>query len=386
MNHSPGKNQFVLWLPGWFPSRQHPLNGDFICRHAEATAQFFPIVVLNIVKDSKVAKIEKEIVTDGNLRIINIYYPLISRINWLEKVGSFIVYLWLCFKETATIRSADGSPQLIHVHIFQKSAIAGFLLSKRWGIPMVYSEHHSKFLAASEHNYHQSSFIKKWGIRFLLQQPVAITAVSQTLKDGLSHFVSSEKIKVIPNVVNTNIFKSIPLQQSADQFRLLHISTLSKNKNCRLIIDAWEILQKRFPDQFSLTIIGPKNNHLTHETVIFKDEMPQYELSAEMNTADTLILFSSYETFGCVAIEAMACGKPILLSDLPIAHELIEDGKHGILAEPLDASALAQKIIEMRDTYHLYDPKMISAYASNKFGYQTVGKMFLDLYQQVFTP
>ena len=53
---------------------------------------------------------------------------------------------------------------------------------------------------------------------------------------------------------------------------------------------------------------------------------------------------SRLEAFGIVALEAMATGKPVVVADIPGVREVIEDGREGLLADPVNAQDLAEKI------------------------------------------
>lgn len=380
------KSKYVLWLPAWFPSKIDPLNGDFIQRHAEATALFKNIVVINIIKDPTINKHEKKVQQIKNIKVIEVYYPAISRLGILEKIHSFIQYLWYCFKVTSNEIKENGKPELIHVHVFQKSLIAGWFLSRWLKIPLILSEHNSQFLCEGENNFHNKSFLKKRFIKFLLSKVDKTTAVSAVLAKGMGVFTPKESISIIPNVVDTRLFKLYTKEKTNEPFRVIHISTLTPNKNIKLIIDAVSLANSSNAGQFKLTVIGPKNNHIKEKDVLFFDEMPQADLAEQMADNHALILFSNYETFGCVTIESLACGIPVILSNIPIAHNLIVNGKHGFISDEISSKSLANTLIKMKKQYGLFDRNQINKYAVDKFSYEVVGKQFSDLYDQLITP
>ena len=69
-------------------------------------------------------------------------------------------------------------------------------------------------------------------------------------------------------------------------------------------------------------------------------DLPQLYSSADLTVLPSLLL----ESFGIVLIEAMACGKPVIATDLPGVRSVVTDGSDGILVPPSDADALAEKI------------------------------------------
>jgi glycosyltransferase involved in cell wall biosynthesis len=70
-------------------------------------------------------------------------------------------------------------------------------------------------------------------------------------------------------------------------------------------------------------------------------------IDAEIRRADAIGLFSHFEGLANVICEAMACGKPILLSDVCDAGNLVEDGKNGFLCDPSTTESIATAIIRM---------------------------------------
>jgi len=82
-------------------------------------------------------------------------------------------------------------------------------------------------------------------------------------------------------------------------------------------------------------------------------------------------------------IEALACGKPVILADIPISREIIQDGVQGFLATPGDPVDLAKKIIELRNHYIEFDQNSISSYVEKKYSYAVVGKLFADIYEEI---
>jgi len=82
------------------------------------------------------------------------------------------------------------------------------------------------------------------------------------------------------------------------------------------------------------------------ERVIFTGQVSGEELPSYFAACDVFVLpsVSRLEAFGIVALEAMASGKPVVVSDIPGVREVIADGKEGLLADPVGADDLAGKI------------------------------------------
>ena len=119
------------------------------------------------------------------------------------------------------------------------------------------------------------------------------------------------------------------------------------------------------------------------ENIFFHGEVLQPELAAAIRKADALILYSNYETFGCVIIEANACGKPVIVSDIPVFHELVTEQKNGLFAKANDPNALADVLKSFAEKKTLFNQTMIAAETVAKYSYPVVGRQIKAIYDEV---
>ena len=77
------------------------------------------------------------------------------------------------------------------------------------------------------------------------------------------------------------------------------------------------------------------------DRVVFVPPQPHHLLSTWYRAADVLLVPSRAESFGLVALEAAACGTPVVASDVGGLRTIVEDGRTGFLVEPRDPSAFA---------------------------------------------
>jgi len=117
--------------------------------------------------------------------------------------------------------------------------------------------------------------------------------------------------------------------------------------------------------------------------VLFKGEVPQATLALAMQQASALILCSRYESFGCVLIEANACGLPVILSNLPVFHELISDGQNGMFIKENTALALCDCLLAFAKQKHSFDKNNIAAITKEKYSYDVVGKKIQNMYTAI---
>jgi glycosyltransferase involved in cell wall biosynthesis len=96
-----------------------------------------------------------------------------------------------------------------------------------------------------------------------------------------------------------------------------------------------------------------------------------------MNACDIFVLPSLNESFGVVNIEALACGKPVVASNVGGIPEILIDDAYGLLCEPGNPADLSKKIIQALNTD--WDSQAIREYARH-FAWDTVTKEILAVY------
>jgi glycosyltransferase involved in cell wall biosynthesis len=230
------------------------------------------------------------------------------------------------------------------------------------------------------------SFEKKMN-RIIYSKAKKIHAVSKSLAEALTRLgLATTKPVVIPNVVNTSIFKCKKKEESKI-FRFIHASLLVNQKNPEGMLAALSIVKKK-RDDFILKILGPAPVRIRNlveelslkEHIIFMNEVPYVEVANEIGRSDAMIHFTRYETFGCVIAESLCCGVPVIISDLDVTRELINDKVNGLLVKESDVNDLAEKILFFMEKEFTINSKRVAEESQQKFNYSAIGKMFADMY------
>jgi glycosyltransferase involved in cell wall biosynthesis len=149
------------------------------------------------------------------------------------------------------------------------------------------------------------------------------------------------------------------------------------------------LLKKKGFD-FSLDIIGPASENISRlisqngleKEVYLRGEMQQSELVIYLRKSDALILYSRYETFGCVLIEANACGVPVIVPDTQLMNELVKNGQNGVLVHPGSSIALADALIDFSTKKLNFSRNKIAEETAAKYGFSRVGKMYSEIYSR----
>jgi len=378
----------ILWLPGWYPNRQERFDGDFIQRHAHAVAGGIPIHVIYVVKHSAAFPgAEKERIQTGKLTEEIIYYRTTkSGIRFLDRILSYRKYLAVYRKAIREYINKEGKPSYVHVHVALKVGVLARWIKTTWGVPYLISEHWTGYLEEADHRLEHLPALQQSQLEQVFREAAGVTVVSDHLGRAIQKHFPFIMYKVIPNVVDDSIFypASSPLN---DAMQLIHVSNMSYQKNTEAILKALSIL-KQSNFSFQMNVYGSSNPAIEtlldkldlKEQVCIKGEVPQPELAEGMRHSTALVLYSRFETFGCVIIEANASGIPVILSDLPVFQELVEEGKNGVFVQQDDPEALAEAIRAFAGGKTGFDPIQIAADVRRKYGYEPVAKTFIALY------
>jgi len=389
-------DNYILWLVSWYPNSLAPFDGDFIQRHAKAVSRFQKIVVFYFKKDEHgvITSDVKEMtsITENLTEKIIYYHSLKTGIIIIDRFLSNLKYKNVYQKYLSKYLQQEGEPLLTHVHVAIKAGEQALWLQTKFNIPFIISEHWTGYLPEAQlkfrnlHRYNRINTAKAFAVA------KKITAVSEVLGQAIQKLFFIKDYLVIPNVVDTTIFYPKDHPKNSPPI-FIHISNMNYQKNGGAIIEAFNLLKKRGYD-FQLLIFGNvpdkyfilvKDLNLEHQ-ILFKKEVPQNELANTLKISDALILYSRYETFGCVVIEANACGVPAILSDLPAFKEYINDGVNGIFVPQNNLDQLATTIENFIHSSYHFDKNFIAEKTKETFSYDAIGMRFSELYQNLLTP
>ena len=168
-------------------------------------------------------------------------------------------------------------------------------------------------------------------------------------------------IKVIPEGVS-EMFRKSSLEQvktALEKHKIPHepylifISTIQPRKNLKSIVEALAILKQKYGTKINLVVCGKLGWNYKEEVespikfgvgdqVFFAGRVPDTDLVALLSGAETFVTASYDEGFGLPVLEAMACGIPVIASDIPAHKTLAED--LAIYIDPYSPKNIAQKI------------------------------------------
>jgi glycosyltransferase involved in cell wall biosynthesis len=380
----------ILWLTEWFPSSFEPYVGDGIERRGKAASLFNNIHVVFVRKKPELpfGTTEKEERIYNNQYKASIwYYPSIRKFSiLLDILFSNYYFLRLHFKAIREFKKKYGKPHCIQVNVAMKNGIIALLCKRFWGIDYVVVEGWSLFLPESKPSLQSKGSLFNYYTRRIYKKASQLITISDHLGKMIRAHIADVPYKIIPSVVDTTIFYPQKVYRN-EMFRFVHISNLDYSKNIyQLLLGFRQTLTAGYKAELIMhsplrkDLINTIANLELDKHVTIKPECPQSELADTIRSSDALVLFSLYETFGNVVIEAQACGIPVITSNYSTFYETVEDNVNGIIAKGTDADALTEAMIKMINNKGSFDREKIASDAASKYSFQQVGKMLNTIY------
>ncbi len=196
--------------------------------------------------------------------------------------------------------------------------------------------------------------------RFGIDVSDRVTAVSHFLRaETLRTFEVRREVRVIHNFVDCDRFRPIANEclrrrfAQDDDFLLMHASNFRPVKNIRTLLEVFHRVQSELPAKLVLIGEGPDITFAKRrieelgmqDRVVFLGN--QECIEELLPLADLFLLPSHHESFGLVALEAMACGTVVIATAVGGTREVVDDGVNGFVRDPTDVEAWTQVALEI---------------------------------------
>ena len=231
-------------------------------------------------------------------------------------------------------------------------------------------------------------------IEFAINQSNAVTAVSESLKDDTYKFFDIKKnIKVIPNFIDPTLYRfaeDIELRaQFAERTEVIitHISNFRKVKRVEDVIRIFEGVQQQLSAKLLLVGDGPELHQVKNlareleisDKVFFLGKSKRIEQITSIS--DVFLLPSETESFGLVALEAMASGVAVVSSNVGGLAEVNKDGVTGFLNDVGDIEGMIASVLTiLKDKDTLARFKTNALEHSQKFELNKIVPVYENLY------
>ena len=368
----------ILILPSWYPSPDDPLNGSFFAEQAQALAGAgHRVTVFALYGDAPSGSSWEESLRGGVREFALHFRPLPLHLTPLRLTGALTKLFSAAFR--------GERPDIIHAHSFRILRYAG-LLSRLYRIPLVVTEHVSWF---------ERGLLSEKDKRAIAADYAAaseVIAVSRGLKEQIQP-LCRRPVRVVPNLVDDRFFRSPLEKPPSDVFRFLSVGSLNRNKGMDALIAAFAETVKTFPAA-ELTICGDGEERPSleqqavslgvAEKVTFAGRVSREQCAEYCTGCDAFVLASRVETFGLVLAEAMASGRPIVMTRTGAWRELCTQTT-GKSAAPDDIPALAECMCGMIREAERYDPAAIREFCRERFSAAAVCRRLTEIYEEVLS-
>ena len=233
-------------------------------------------------------------------------------------------------------------------------------------------------------------------INFSINKSNMVTAVSESLKKDTNElFEVKNNIKVIPNFICIDDYKLENNDFYKKRFApnnekvICHVSNFRKVKRIEDVIIAFEGISKEMDIKLLLVGDGPERARLEQISRNSKFSKNIFFLGSlkstkeVLNISDLFILPSSKESFGLSALEAMACGVPVIASDSGGIPEVISHGECGLLNSVGDTYQMTKNALKLLSNDSLLEKFKTNAYQqAMKFDIEVILPKYEKLYEQ----
>ncbi|MDT3695927.1 MAG: N-acetyl-alpha-D-glucosaminyl L-malate synthase BshA [Ignavibacterium sp.] len=288
---------------------------------------------------------------------------------------------------------------LLHVHYAIPHAISAFLakqIVKNKKLKVTTTLHGTDITLVGL----EPSFLPL--VKFSIEQSDGVTAVSRFLKEKTqTNYYIEKEIDIIPNFVDTEIFKKVSIDDCSFRKRiaphnekiLVHTSNFRVVKRVNDVIKIFNSVQKEIPSKLLLVGDGPDRfecERLVRElnlTDNVKFLGKQDGLVEILSSSDLFLIPSQSESFGLAALEAMACGLPVISSSVGGLPELVKHNECGFISEIGDTDRMAKYSLDLLTNEKKYEvfSQNARSRAVSKFDKSIIVPMYEEHYKKILS-
>ncbi len=302
-------------------------------------------------------------------------------------IGNPQFFLNSSFDKWSSQQIPDGTNVFIG---WSGNSLLGLRRAKEKGIP-TFLERHSAHIETQTEWLEEE--YRRFGLAFQATHP---KVVEQELREYeaadwisvpsrfvrrtfLDRGVPEEKLRVHPLAVNTAKFRPVP--QQSKRLRFFYGGQLSLRKGIPYLVEAFQNFNTTEAELF---LVGDCDAELEPILARFSSDrihrLPAQDsdrFAALLASSDLVCLPSIEDGFNQVAVQAMACGVPVMVSTNTGAGELIDEGRSGFLVPPRDARAIHDRFDWALN--HRDELKAMGAYARTKTLQEFTWERYADL-------
>lgn len=351
----------ILLASNSYPTPEYPMQAfigvlarEFVRQGHEVTV-IAPCLVLSCYRHG--IKLDKrhyydEFEYEGRLLRVEVYRPRIYAPNKgrLTKVAS-----WICQKCISSAAMKIGNQfDVVYCH-FWSSAIHLKDYVEKTGIPLIVACGEDRIIIRYLRNSKVLAQIKN-----LTKGVVCVSSKNkvESIDVGLT---TVDKCIVLPNAVDASEFKKLEkkivrkeLGFPEDAFIVVFLGRFNERKG---VVRVSEAIKKCNDDNIKVIYIGKKSTGDTFvpsaDNVLFCGTLSHSDVVKYLNAADVFVLPTLAEGCSNAIVEAMACGLPVISSDLPFNYDIL-NCDNSIMLDPMDVDAISNAIMKLKQDESLH--------------------------------
>ncbi|MBE6550987.1 MAG: glycosyltransferase family 4 protein [Ruminococcaceae bacterium] len=377
----------ILIVPSWYEARPGAQLGSFFreqsfaiqaagCNAIVADATFQSMHNLH---EKEMFKIKKK--NDEGLITYSLLIPSFGLLRF-PRLG-VSVYTRNLNRLFHSIISDGNKIDVIHAHSFFPAGVAATRIGKRYGIPVVVTEHSSDVISKKLTAPKMELLVET------VENCNEFICVGNGLKNAVIEYTKTQKnLSVIPNMVDMRF--TYKETKELGSFNFISIGNLIQRKRFDLTLQAFSLAFKGRSDVV-LTIVGdgPLKDELKclakelniENQVIFTGGLDRVSVAAELQKSRVFVLASDSETFGVVYIEALACGVPVIGTRNGGAEDIIDHNK-GILVDTNSKQQLAEAMLNIYNNIELYNRKKLAEECQEQYGGGNISSRIIEVYKR----
>ncbi len=299
------------------------------------------------------------------------------------------------------IKDIVNDYDVVHVHNGHSfpAMITGFLKSRK-EFPLVITSHGKLKFGVSYKDFLVKIY-RKTISKLLFDNCDKIIVLSKSQEDYISSFNPNafDKIEIIPNAIDTNLFKEIdkltPVNKT-ENLNLLYVGQLVKRKGLKWLIESISILKGKKIDNIKLILVGSGPDEAYFKKLVkdlklndlieFKGQInDKKEVVSLYKNSDIFLLPSLSEGLPTVILEALFFGLPVIATDIPGIRDHFEN--YISLVPTKDNNKLAETIINLSQKDNLEQARKISKEFRNliesKYSWSAVAEKYEIIYENI---
>lgn len=237
-------------------------------------------------------------------------------------------------------------------------------------------------------------------IKFGIEQSDAVTAVSDSLAEQTKEMIAPDKtIQTVYNFIDDRVYRPIDNRQdlkrefgiAENEKVIIHVSNFRPVKRVKDVVAVFAKIAAQMPAKLLLVGDGPDMSVVCQMAEAFGLKENILCLGKQDNVAelyaisDLKLLLSEKESFGLVALEAMACGVPCIGTEAGGIPEVIKDGENGFVRPIGDVEAISQAAMKLLTDKNLYEQMRNEAFKTvrNRFHSDDIVMQYEQVYERL---